>query len=548
MKKFLRIYKRAPDYKSSLLTIILSGFIYSGISSLIATGIPLSLNEFSSYLYLTLLNGILIFSLPTIIYASIVLATLKGFKKRRAFLLVLINQFILFIGLIFPIEHMIWFFIVLIYSINLLSIHAVKGSKKWVTRKSLIIPLLYVGLVLFPVFSLYDEKILLNWKYNLTLLFVSAIILFLIIKFLDSLFKISMESDPQFSITDLVSRMITGENISLRGLGKIIGVPLDTLKLKKDNEAFSISIPWLHPGPVQNIGGGTMSSKIIKKLNRDGQGFFWHMPSSHNYDPVNLNFIDQVVSTADQEPENYFDEATKMITVQEKHENEEWKVHGQKVGSINLIILEIEGEDDYDLSIFSDLKEKYPNLVFVDSHNHKPVLNDQILYREEPKALKLRKMITKVIENLSEEEMKPLKIGYSYNKEKSAVITAVDGQTNILLSFDRNGVPPQLKEIIKKTSPDGISNLITMTTDAHTGIDFLKPEQEEHSSSEIKQVIKTALDAVKPGKIGLVKDRLKGVEVLRGSFYQIRTSVTMLSHLFLLLLGLFYIILFFLFL
>jgi len=553
MEKFRRLVHRAPDYKKSITAILSLGIIYGWLTYLT---IYRDLALFSPQRPLSI--GLIVYVVPAIIYGFLTSFLLQNFKKRRAYLLSLINETTLFVGVVLLLaisrEHLfnfIWWWMGLIYSFNVLSLLGIFGSHG--KLKSLVYPLIFPGLVFPSLFSIYGIYIVSKSAllFRSLLLLGLGIILLLVIHFIDFLFNFSLRKSERVPLLDLVSSFITKQSMSLDSLGTEVNVLLQGLKLRRQEdkrEMAKIAIPWLHPGPIQSIGGGFLSTAIIDRLN---DGFFWHIPSSHTYDPTNLNFLNQLETKLKDEGETK-SKLTKMVTVRGRDaeikqvndgrgknflEEDEWQIHGQRLEDVYLIALDLPDQDDYDLAIFKNIKDRLgEKIVFVDTHNHAHTRYN-VMQFSSARAEALEKGIIRLIDKLKQKQAYDFEAGIALAEEMMGLTFKVEEERDLYLTLNRNGLTSELKrDVAEVVNNYDFDNALVMTTDAHTSV---KLPDNSFSQDKIKNVIDRTLDMF-PANLEYIENRLENISVLGGNYRSVENSISILSHLFILFLLIIY--------
>ena len=532
LKKFLKIVFSAPDPKKSIFWIFGLGLIYGFITYLMI-GNSLSLNN----LHVFLGFSILVYILPALVYGSLAHTFIKNFYKRRAYLLAGINEFLLFLGFLSitfvsaptDLVNLMWWWIALIYSIDVLAILGSFGKNGKLV--SVVYSLLYpgiIGVILYFFYDLYlygPESLIMIRSIGLVTLGASIVFL---IYLMDYFFSLNVS---EISTLDLFSAFLNKEPLNLKN-GVEINSLLQVLKIK-NGEELNIAAPWLHPGPLRTLGGGHLSHQIINGLNNGKKGFFWHVPSCHEQDPSDSSVTEILLDKSEENPAEFFSKGTRLLSV----EDGEYKIYGQKIGEFYLVLLELEGEDDYEISIFRNLSKRLgKKILFVDSHNHIPPENeDVIMLAESKEAEKLEDLVEKLIEKLDEEEQKEIRAGGDVvNKEVNFMnlVLEVGGQRNAFVTLDSNGLSSEMRENLEKISDKfDLDNTILLTTDAHKEADILSLE-DKLDLEELEESLKKALEGLKPSEIGLLERKIENVRVLGKDYHTIKSSVNLITHLF----------------
>lgn len=513
--KFRKILFHAPTPKRSSVLLFFLGFVYSFLA--------VALKIF--YYRTTLLSWIIsytVFVLPAIVYAVISNKVVQNFYKRRSFLLSLLNQALLFFGLVLSFLSMklLLFFVSFSYSINVLSLIGVSGDKG---PKNLLYPLIYFAPVLY-VLNYYG--IFAFGPLRASFFFGLGIAVFLSIYLADYYFRLGISD---VSAVKIFSSFLNKELMSIVH-GAEINTIHQNLVFNIDGREYEIMLPWLHPGPVRYIGGGSVSTTLIDELNKEGKGYFWHVPSCHKEDPANPQISDRILDQVSEEIE-YQNKATKLL----KKESGSFKVYGQKFGEFYIVFVDAEGTDDFENTIFKRIKEERDEkIVFVDLHNHPPLTNDKILLEDEAGANKLQELIHTLLNDLNRKEKYDLKASFQISEEKKfmVLLEEISDETYLFITLDTNGISNRLKEKLNILARGNeFDETLILTTDAHQSIRFLS-EEAKIESDKIEDSVKEALETLKSAEVGISEAELKNIQVLGNDSYHLQTSVNFVIHLF----------------
>ncbi len=525
--KFKKILFRSPKPRNSLVLVTVLGFVFGFISS------SFDVLIFHPNFSLSFFLSSLFFALPAVAYGLLTNYLIENFYKRRAFLLSLLNELLFFIGLLLfaYFEPILLFFFGFTFSINVLSIAGVSGMKGPV-------PLFYPLIYFLPLLLILH----LGGVYSLTafrgiaFFGVGAGSLFSV-HLVEYFFHLNVRASALEIFTSFLN-----EEVSSLDFGTEIDALVQTLRLKTENEESMISLPWLHPGPLRYLGGGSMSSSLVDNLNEvpeEGRnGYFWHVPSSHEKDPCNPATIEKIFEKSLSGEPDYKEKATRIL----KRENESMEIYGQRFDDIYLVFLNVKKVDDYEISIFQNIREKTgEKIVFVDMHHHEPEEEGGILSRHEKRAEILSRVILELLEDLKEEKEYQIKIGVEVSDDRRFMtfVEEVADEKYLFLTMDRNGIPEKLKEELMDIQRGREFNrTIFLTTDAHRSSEFLDKKEEFQLPPE--NLIDGAYSKLKEGKVGLLEEVLEDVRVLGKYSYSLEASVNLLLHLFPILLGLVY--------
>ncbi len=526
MSEFKRINFRAPDFKSSIVGIIVLGIIFSFLGTYFDF-----LNVFDSFLDSWVFSSVL-FIVPALFYGSILDITSKRSDARRTYLMSLINMSILFLGLVLSVYSEIGF----LFLIGVMLSHNVigyAGSNASIGVLPILCPFIYFG----PVFAALHYTGIFIFALPQVLAFLGlGLGTFLIVYFVEKLFKTVVP----VSAVELFSNFLNKNEMSL-DIGKDSDVLLNNLVLK-NSEKLIFTIPWIHPGPLRDIGGGGISGKLIESINEDlGEdtgGFFWHNPSFHDVDPCDPEISEDVLDECSFEDVEYHDECTKLL----ENDDLEIKLYGQRIGENYLIFLKVKGADDYDNSIFRAVREKSgKNVAFVDTHQLQPGKQGALLSRYEERSEKIIEECLSFLEELEEAEEYELKAGFeiSEGKDKMALVEEIGEEKFLILGMDRNGLPDWLRDDLEKFDED-YDKVVSLTTDSHQTIEFL--EESDASEAPSMELVESAEEGLEKVRIGLTEKWLEDVRLMDQDFHKFFTGVAYSVLSFPVLLALIYII------
>lgn len=517
--KFRRIIFKSPQPRNSVFAIVLLGLLFGFV-----------LTEFQVLVFhanslLSLFLASIFFILPALFYGAVTNYFIENFFRRRAFLLSLLNEILLFVGLIpFAYSGSIFLFILgFTLSTNVLAMAGVSGRKGLVP---LLFPLLYF---LPPLLTLHFSEIFYLTIFRGVLFFsVGAATLFSI-HLLEYYFHLSVEASGLEIFTTFLN-----EDMSSLPWGIEIEPLVQTLRFKNQNEDYVISMPWLHPGPLRNIGGGSMSSSLIEGLNEGPdekvKGYFWHVPSSHEDDPSDSETVQRVLESSQSGEPTYNEKVTKIL----KKSGDSFEVYGQRFDDNYLVFLNVEGVDDFETSIFRNIREQTgKKIAFIDMHHHEPIEEGSILLGEEKKAESLSEGIFDLLEDLENEEEYQISAGLEVSDDRdfSALVEEVSDESYLFLTMDRNGLPKKMKKRLKGIREENnFDRTIFMTTDSHKSSKFL--EKEKDFNLPPSGLIDRASDRLQKTEMGLLEKKLENVRVLGKNASSFEASVSFALHLF----------------
>lgn len=517
IKKFQRLFFKAPNYKKSLKFILVSSVSFAILLRILGNFIFFDQIFMDIFIYSTV-----IFLLPTLLYSFVIKKIFKTFNRKRSFLLGAINMLLVFIGIMFSLgtDRFVVFILGVLYSVNLLSLTGIEGKKGIVP---IISPLVYFALI----FHLLDYFAIFNLSYIHFVSIVSlGIVLMLCIYLTEYFFHLNI---PDMSAVGILSSFINND-IATIDCGTEIDTPLQKLHFKNNVDDFKMLIPWLHPGPIKGFGGGSMSTELIDKVNEEGKGFFWHFPSSHEDDPTDPSINDRIHNFETEY--DYSAKATKIL----KESDGKYNFYGQKFENFYVFFIDGKHKDDYDSMIYREIKRCFDEkVVFVDTHNHAPFdENDDVLEYGEKEADLVRDNIFKLKDKLDTEELHSLKVGsyVSDNKDFIVIAEKVGNEDYLLVTLDSNGISKELTKELKEFRKElGFDKVIFFTTDAHDVANFIIKEK-GISAEKIEHGMELAADNMEECEVGLMEGVLEDVKVLKDDWHMFHASLNHMLHFF----------------
>lgn len=512
---FKGILFKSPHPKTSIVSMILISFLFGTLSTIF------QIFTFGLELPYSTLATSAFFILPSAIYGLLTNHIVENFYKRRAFLLAILNKTLIFFGIILSslFQPFLLFLLGFSYTINVLSIAGISSRKN-------LIPLLFPLLYFVPIISALHLGEFFTFTVPMIALFISVGAANLsLIHLADYLFQLNLQT----SALDLFSSFMNNKEKKL-DFGTEINAPVQTLKLKNESGDYTISIPWLHPGPSKRMGGGSLSRSLTENLNKkEGEkGYFWHFPSSHEEDPCDPNIAYEILKENTSEISEYRSKATKLL----KKSGESFEIFGQKFEDIYLIFLNLEEIDDFESEIFRNIRDYTDKkVIFVDMHHHEPSETGKILLREEEKAEKISQEIINLLEDLEKENEHSMKLGMdiSESMDHMVLVLEVKDERYLFLTLDRNGIPAELDKKLETYREDlRFDETLLLTTDTHESFKFLdKNEEIDIPSSDL---ITKVLESVSEGEVGLHESTIKDVKVLGKKSYHFESTVVLTMH------------------
>jgi len=363
--------------------------------------------------------------------------------------------------------------------------------------------------------------------------------------FSDHLFSLVFYGMSGFTELSMFLKGVRGEASSLR-LGHNIDALLQYLMFKQGETEKVIVAPWLHSGPLREVGGGSLSTKCISRLNYNfGDSYILHVPSNHELNPSS-DVTSQILQAVKEEKRKYSQlEVTGIVEL----EKDGIRIMGQRLNNIYLIFLSSPVIDDYDVSIFAGLRDKFKSkrMIFIDSHPNLPLKECFNVEQFTKESRLIEQMVEAIVFELEDADAAPAKIGTGFQTVDSLSVFSLVFETRkgktLYFIADANGFSPGEKRRIRRIAEKlGIKDSIVATTDTHSLSLKNLLVREDLPEEIIESTIKSALETA-DAKFSYGETSLKDVRILGKTYYDLLTTTRILSRVIPLLYLLFFIIL-----
>lgn len=510
----------------TVLGIVYSFLVYAGLELFT----PMSYSK-----SLILFIGIFVFILPTVSSAELLHKFLPDYPRKWGYFLAFCNQTILFVYSMILTGannfgnawNILWLALITVYLSNFLVLMLTIGYRyiKTISLVSLVQP----ALILFA-FHIFLGRALqitfLTYLTNIAVLAIAAVLVVIIILATEFLLKTNVST---VSVLQLSAGLLQKKPETL-DLGYPTKPDVQTLKFQNSADEAIISIPWIHPGPMEGFGGGKLSSKIIEELNQKGKGFFFHVPSTHKSDPANPDDYKKILD-AMEEPETV-SKTSKLV----KKDYGIVKFYGRRLGEKKIVYMETsedENYDDYELSVFKEIIDT-EKTVLVDLHNHERELQgtrEEVWYNTET-AEKLRNHLLDFLEEIEKEETYSYSAGFEADPEDTKIfslVEEVDDQKTLTFGIEGNEAGEEIKQLEIEYS-DRFDEVVTFTTDTHCSIHDLSREHQVEKQ-RVRNVVEKALENVSSGRIGFTSKKSETMKLLQEDYSGLIFSVNILVRL-----------------
>jgi len=533
---FKKIVFSIPSLKKILTASLTLSILFS---SLVFVGFKL-FTTLQPPLHSIMLMAIFAFALPAFLSGELLHRFIPDYPRKWGYFLALSNMTLLFLyGTILTgadnftnAWHIFWLALSTSYLSNLLVLLLTVGDK-YITRLtllSLIQPLSI--LVAFHVFLGSRLQIsLIDYASGIMVLGVSALLVLAAIGVAEYLLRANLENA---SVLQLTAGLIQKRQEAL-DLGYPTKPDVQTLQIENQVGKTTLLTPWIHPGPLEGFGGGRITSDIIEKLNKEDEGFFFHVPSTHKSDPANPEAYKKILK-ARKDPQK-IKKASKLV----EKDYEKVKFYGRKVGSKKLVYMDAEW-DDYRTAIFREIIDP-EKVLLVDLHCHdrKEEERPEVFY-DTDEARYLRNSLKDFIQILDRQKEYKYKAGFSTettHKSLFSLVEKVDGQKTLIFGLEGNGTSQSVRKT-KKQYEKEYDKVIVFSTDTHQSIHDLFAEKQVNIS-RIKQTVQKAEKNLSEASLGLTNNKSNTIKLLKEDYSGLIFSVNILVRLIIFLLAVVYI-------
>ncbi|MFB6147814.1 MAG: DUF2070 family protein, partial [Candidatus Nanohaloarchaea archaeon] len=448
---FKKIIFTIPSARKNLVAIITLGLLYSGV-------FYFAMRQYAGNLVTVsaLHHGLIpafwlaTFVIPAVVSAELLHMFLPDYPRRWGYFLATCNQSVLFLFMlvlsgantITNAWNIIWLATTTLFLSNLLILLLTLGYShvKSVSLLGAVQPFLVLGsfhLLLGSYLAIPPAV----YATNLAIILFAGVVLLGALGMVEYLLRANVSD---ISVLKLSSALLQKKQEAL-DLGYPTRPEVQSLRLKNDSGTLDVSVPWIHPGPLEGFGGGRITSHIIRDLNENGKGFFFHVPSTHKSDPTHPDDYRKILE-AMEEPENQ-EKASRLVSRDYGHAT----FYGRRIDGKKVVFMDMDF-DDSELSIFREAIDR-EEVLLVDLHSHEKV--DRAAAREElwyntKEAEEVRESLDDFLEFLEEQEVYDYSAGFEVDTSGTPVfslVEQVDGQRTLLFGIEGNEASKELLEL-----------------------------------------------------------------------------------------------------
>lgn len=530
---FKKIIFRIPTARRLATAITLLGLVYSGLFYLAVHAFAGNLVDLPSLTpALVPALWLLTFVLPAVLSGELLHRLLPDYPRKWGFFLAMCNQFVLFIYMlvfsgannIVNAWNIIWLATTTLFLSNFFVLLLTLGYNhvKRISVLSLVQPLMV--LVSFHLLlGSYLTIPLAVYILNAGIIVLAGILFLATLGIAEYLLKSNVSNVSALSLT---SALLQKKQEAL-DLGYPTRPEVQTLEIENSNGKTTVAVPWIHPGPLEGFGGGRITGDIIEELNRDGEGFFFHVPSTHRSDPTDPDDYRKIVEALEQPGKK--SKASRLL--RRKYDLAEF--YGRRVNGKNIVLMEMK-YDDAQLSVFREAIDPEETLL-VDLHNHErkqeASLRQELWYNTE-ESREIREELQDFLEELEELEVEDYSAGFSTctsDTNTFALVERVGDQETLLFGIEGNEASPELLELEERYREE-FDEVLLFTTDTHQSIHDLSSLEQVDPDQVIETVEKAEKD-VSPASIGFTSNRAARMKLLQEDYSSLILSINMLVRL-----------------
>jgi len=272
-------------------------------------------------------------------------------------------------------------------------------------------------------------------------------------------------------------------------IGEEAVVPVTVLSARRPGgeEKFRVVLPMVHPGPMGEIGGGALPTRVARST--DGLCFPPHATAGHDFNLVTDREVDTVMAAADSAHRavDYDRGATRAV----RREVGEASVLGQAVGDDLLVVTTFAPEfaDDVEYSVGLSAAAQarssgFEDVLLADAHNCNDGLEGDDLGHVVPgstRSFQLMQAVESVAEELTDAAREPARAGVAWSETDwepadgvgplgvRVAALEVGDQTTVYALVDGNNMEPGVRGRLVETlsAVDDVDHVEAMTTDNH---------------------------------------------------------------------------------
>ena len=388
-------------------------------------------------------------------------------------------------------------------------------------------------------------------------LIVACLIFLISIYFFVKIIEAPMKKSFNFSVLKLLSYFIAHMNEKLLLIEELfdsMGEEIETLvgivsfRRKDGSDKALFLSPYVHPGPLGNIGGGNMPTRLAERFPQFTM--VAHGPSTHDFNPVSVSEIDKIEESVKQGLSKIEYSSYGSTFKRYSYKTANIGVQFFNKGMLMLSTFAPSGSDDIDFSVGLSVmieSEKIlhtENNIFVDCHNSFNPEKGKVSPGN-PEVFELLETVN-IIEK---QDLKyPIKIGcnqhdcYGFDRKDGigesklkTMVIEVNNQKTAFVLFDSNNMEHGFREKILKEAKtwDLIDEIEVMTTDTHfvntlsNGYNALGITKQEEYINAIKESIELAIDDLEEVYVGCKIEKINNLKTMGpGNYTELISTIS----------------------
>ncbi|MFB6311475.1 MAG: DUF2070 family protein, partial [Salinirussus sp.] len=339
---------------------------------------------------------------------------------------------------------------------------------------------------------------------------------------------------------EITSRLVQRAPLEL-DLGSSEQPTVQNLAIETADGTVRLAAPWIHPGILEQIGGGRLTRQTIQALERRGSGFFLHVPCSHRSNSADPDVHQQVLDGL--EPTDSHERASQMYS----RRLEDTTFHGRRYGDRRVVFIESDAYGDYEIGVFAPVIDADRTLI-VDRHVRADDRERTFVSADSAAADRLRDALSSFLEELDEAPLSTYRAGYAVDPDISdggislfALVEEVDDQRILILGADQNENPTALLSVADDHE-DAFDEILPFTTDTHASV-AVERFDPQPALKRVQSVVQAAEGSVEEAAAGLSAGTASETRILGQDYDRLLHTLNIGARVYIVLLGVMYLVL-----
>lgn len=297
----------------------------------------------------------------------------------------------------------------------------------------------------------------------------------------------------------------------------------------------AIVVPAVHPGPIGEIGGSNLPTKMIQTIGLTPNVLVPHGAATHDYNPISTREVERLGEAArrllDTMP--FHRQASPLVRA-----GQDAQVCAQFFGDSCLLTYTSWPKpiDDVDYGVgetarMASMLQGAVDATFIDAHNSL-VLGSGAVWPSTQRAQEIKRRAAEATRLAKQELDDEIHAGYAQTKDAftaregigtqgcQAIVTAVNGKRSAYILFDGNNMLPEVRAQIRTAVQDLVTEFEVMTTDNHSvnivagGYNPVGYRADIAKLAQVaRETVAAAIDDLEPVEVGLKTTRVPGLRV-----------------------------------